>query len=93
MVHYNLEDSVSEGIWNGHLPSVKDLKAYGCLAYSQLPYQERRKLGSHACVLVGYSNQTKRYWLWDIKKKEIIQTKHVRFDEIKLGYEQTGYSK
>lgn len=90
MIHANLEDGVLEGIWNGKPPSVKHLKAYGCLAYAHLPHQGRKELNSRAsaCVLVGYSSQTKGYRLCDIRKREIIQTKHVRFDETKLGYEQ-----
>lgn len=89
MIHANLEDGVPEGIWNGKPPSVRHLKAYGCLAYAHLPHQGRKKLDprARACTLVGYSNQTKGYRLWDNEKKEVIQTKHVRFDEAKLGYE------
>ncbi|KMQ86904.1 retrovirus-related pol polyprotein from transposon tnt 1-94 [Lasius niger] len=89
MIHANLENGVPEGIRNEKSPSVKHLKAYGCLAYAHLP-QGRRKLDprARACVFVGYSSQTKGYRLWDIKKEEIIQTKHVRFDETKLEYEQ-----
>lgn len=86
MIHATLNDGVSEGIWNGR-SSVKHLKAYGCLAYAHLPYQGRGKLEPRAriCTLVGYSSQTKGHRLWDNNKKEIIQTKHVRFDETKLG--------
>lgn len=53
-------------------------------------HQGRKKLDPRArpCILVGYFSQTKGYQLWDPKKEEIIQTKHVRFDETKLGYEQ-----
>jgi len=91
MIHATLNDGVPEGIWNGRSPSVKHLKAYGCLAYAHLPYQGRGKLEPRAriCTLVGYSSQTKGYRLWDNNKKEIIQTKHVRFDETKLGYHGT----
>lgn len=87
MIHANLEDGVPEGIWNNRPPSVKHYKAYGCLAYTHLSHQGRKKLDPRArtCVLVGYSNQTKGYCLWDTKKEE---TKHVRFNDTKLGYEQ-----
>jgi len=92
IIHANLDDGVPEGIWNGSLPSVRHLKAYGCLAYAHLPHQGRKKLDPRArpCVLIGYSSQTKGYRLWDINKEEIIQTKHVRFDETRLGYERAG---
>lgn len=52
--------------------------------YTYLIKEERNwKSRARACVLIRYSNQTKRY-----QKKEIIQTKHVRFDETKLGYKK-----
>lgn len=59
-------------------------------AYAYLPHQGRKKLDprARAYILVGYSSQTKGYRLWDPKKEEIIQTKHVKFDETKLGYEK-----
>lgn len=90
MTQSNLESGVPEGIWNNNVSSVRHLKAYGCLAYAHLPSQGRKKLDhrARACVLVGYSSQTKGYRLWDPKKREIIQTKHVRFDETRLGYEK-----
>jgi len=88
MTHSSLDNRVPEGIWTERPPSVKHLKVYGCLAYAHLPTQGRRKIDPRAvqCILVEYSNQTKGYRLWDPKKKQIIQTKHVEFDETKIGY-------
>ncbi|KAK2577709.1 hypothetical protein KPH14_007150 [Odynerus spinipes] len=63
----------------------KDIKG----AYVHLPTQGRKKLDPRArtCVFVGYSNRTKGYRLWDQVIKDIVHTKHVRFDESKVGYE------
>lgn len=36
MFHANLEDGVPEGIWNGRIPSVNHLKAYGCLMLNEI---------------------------------------------------------
>lgn len=49
----------------------------------------KKKLDPRAteCILIGYSSQTKGYRLWDLKRKQIIQTKHVQFDETKVGLE------
>lgn len=48
MVHRNLENGVPEGIWTERQPSVKHLKVFGCLAYTHLPSQGRRKLDPRA---------------------------------------------
>ena len=89
MVHSNLEDGVPEGIWTERQASVKHLKVFGCLAYAHLPSQGRRKLDPRArtCIFVGYSNRTRGYRLWDPTIRDIIYTKHVRFDESKVGFE------
>lgn len=43
MIHTCVEDGgVPEGVWNGKPPSVKHLKAYGCLAYAHLLTKEGR---------------------------------------------------
>lgn len=89
MTHSEIDDNVPEGIWTENRPSVKHLKAYGCLGYAHIPKQNRNKLDSRAkeCIIVGYSNQTKGYRLWDPVVDDIIQTKHVEFVEEICGFE------
>ena len=89
MIHSNVQGGVPEGLWMGRQPSVRHLKVFGCLAYGHLPAQGRKKLEprARACVFVGYSNRTKGYRLWDPSTKDVVHTKHVRFDEGKVGYE------
>lgn len=89
MIHSSIKEGVPEGIWTGHTSNVKHLKIFGCVAYAHQPSQGRRKLDqrAHECIMVGYSNQTKGYRLWDPKRKKILQTNHVRLDEEKIGYE------
>ncbi|UYV68970.1 hypothetical protein LAZ67_6001864 [Cordylochernes scorpioides] len=86
-----LKDKVPDGLWLERNPSVRHLKAFGCLAYSHIPRERRRKLDHRACrcILVGYSTQTRGYRLWCPESQKVIETKHVRFDESKIGLEWT----
>lgn len=88
-VHSAIEDNVPKGVWTGNTPSVKHLRVYGCLAYAHVPKQKRHKLDQRAkeCVLIGYSNKTKGYRLWNPDIDDIIQTKHVEFVEEVCGFE------
>ncbi|UYV68112.1 hypothetical protein LAZ67_5003088 [Cordylochernes scorpioides] len=86
-----LKDKVPDGLWLERNPSVRHLKTFGCLAYSHIPRERRRKLDNRACrcILVGYSTQTRGYRLWCPESQKVIETKHVRFDESKIGLEWT----
>ncbi|UYV84728.1 hypothetical protein LAZ67_X003228 [Cordylochernes scorpioides] len=86
-----LGDKVPDELWSSRKPSVRHLKAFGCLAYSHIPTERRKKLDNRAnrCILVGYSSQTKGYHLWCPETQHGIQTKHVKFDESKIGLKWT----
>ncbi|UYV69226.1 hypothetical protein LAZ67_6002891 [Cordylochernes scorpioides] len=86
-----LGDKVPDELWSSRKPSVRHLKAFGCLAYSHIPTERRKKLDNRAnrCILVGYSSQTKGYCLWCPETQHVIQTKHVKFDESKIGLKWT----
>lgn len=89
VMHSAIDNNTPEGIWTGSIPSVKHLKVYGYLAYAHIPKNNRQKLNNRAkeCILVGYSSQTKGYRLWDLSTNDVIQTKHVTFDENISGYQ------
>ncbi|UYV60645.1 hypothetical protein LAZ67_1001752 [Cordylochernes scorpioides] len=86
-----LGDKVPDELWSSRKPSIRHLKAFGCLAYSHIPTERRKKLENRAnrCILVGYSSQTKGYRLWCPETQHVIQTKHVKFDESKIGLKWT----
>ena len=73
--------------WNGRRPSVKHLRVFGCTAYSHIPKDERSKLDPKARLL-GYSNTTKGYRLYDTKRDQVFYSRDVIFDEMKLGFEK-----
>ena len=76
--------------WSGRRPSVKHLRVFGCTAYSHIPRDERLKLDPKArqCILLGYSNTTKGYRLYDIKRDRVFHSRDVVFDEMKLGFQK-----
>lgn len=56
--HTSIKRNVPLALWTGRTPSVQHFKVYGCLAYANLPRQERKKLDNRAteCFLVGYAS-------------------------------------
>ena len=61
--------------WHGQPPAVDHLRVFGCDAYAHVPKDERRKLDLKVkkCVLLGYSDITKGYRLYDPEKDSDIQ--------------------
>lgn len=47
---------------------------FGCIAWDQIPNDKWNKLDgkSLACIMVGYSNRSKSYRLFDLVKQEVI---------------------
>ena len=79
--------------WSGKKPSIGHIRTFGSLAYAHIDKAVRDhpnnlgKLGpkAHRCVLVGYSEQSKAYRLWDPIKKTVLESRDVRFIESRLG--------
>ena len=76
--------------WFHRKPSLKHLKRYGCLAFVHVPSQKRDKFQPRAKkgVLVGYSSSTRGYRIWIPEEETIYESKHVIFDESRLGREE-----
>jgi hypothetical protein len=53
--------------WSGRKPSVGHLKMFGCIVWAHILDDKRKKLDakSHACIMVGYSDESKAYKLFD----------------------------
>jgi hypothetical protein len=69
----------------GVRPNVANLKRIGCVAYVQIPSQNRDKMGNRAklAYMIGYAivQGTKGYLLWDPVRDQIIASRNVTFDE------------
>ena len=69
--------------WHGRKPSIAHLRVFGCLAYSLVPQQHRKKLDDKAvkCIFVGYSAKSKGYRLYHPQTKRILVSRDVVFVE------------
>ncbi|HEV7736248.1 MAG TPA: reverse transcriptase domain-containing protein, partial [Chlamydiales bacterium] len=67
----------------GRPPDLSYMRIFGCLAYRNIPSDNRRKLDPSAekLIFVGYDTQTKGYRLWDSNKRRFIVTSDVVFEE------------
>ena len=63
------------------------LRAFGCVAYSHVPKDQRKKLDSKAkkCIFLAYAEQRKGYRLYDMGTSKIIHSRDVVFNESSRG--------
>ncbi|KAA0058989.1 integrase [Cucumis melo var. makuwa] len=69
--------------WCGEKLSVSHLRVFGSIAYSYIPNQLRGKLNdkSEKCIMVGYSENSKAYRLYNPVSRKIIISRDVIFNE------------
>ena len=75
-----------EEAWTGVKPNIDHLRIFGCVAYAHVPDEKRSKLEDKSvkCIHIGYSEVSKAYKLFDLKKRKNILSKDVMFDEEKV---------
>ncbi|CAL8125961.1 unnamed protein product [Prunus armeniaca] len=69
--------------WTGCKPAVDHFRIFGCLAYAHVSDQKRGKLDDKSvkCVLLGVSEVSKAYRLYNPVTQKIIISRDVVFDE------------
>ncbi|KAL9429389.1 hypothetical protein AB3S75_031241 [Citrus x aurantiifolia] len=74
-----------EEAWSGRKPSVEHFRIFGCVAHVHVPEAKRKKLDARSitCVLLGVSEESKAYRLYDPVAKKIIISRDVVFEENK----------
>jgi transposase InsO family protein len=80
-----VKDITPEEAWSGMKPSVKHFRVFGCVAHVHIPDAHRKKLDikSTRCVLLGVSEESKAYKLYNPLEKKIIISRDVVFEEEK----------
>lgn len=80
-----IEDKTQEEAWSNEKPMVDYFRVFGCVAHVHIPDQNRSKLDdkSRRCVLLGVSDESKAWRLYDPISKKIIVSKDVVFEEEK----------
>jgi len=78
-----LLDMTPEEAWSGIKPIITAFRPFGCPAYAHVPKANRTKLESKTrkCIMLGYEPGTKAYRLWDPKRRCIVKSRDVIFDE------------
>jgi len=73
--------------WCGKNPSVSHPRVYGYVAWAHIPNDCKNKLDTniHACIMMGYSEESTTYRLFDYVKQQIIMKRNVFFYEKSLG--------
>jgi hypothetical protein len=74
-----------EEAWSGMKPSVKHFRVFGCIAHVHIPDVHRKKLDNKCtrCVLLGVSEDSKAYKLYNPVDEKIIISRDVVFEEDK----------
>ncbi|GJU97123.1 retrovirus-related pol polyprotein from transposon TNT 1-94 [Tanacetum coccineum] len=72
-------------IINDRKPSIKHLHIFGCTCYLTRDGENLDKMKEKwdPCILVGYSTQSKGYHVYNKRTRLIVESIHLRFDEIK----------
>ncbi|GJR43284.1 retrovirus-related pol polyprotein from transposon TNT 1-94 [Tanacetum coccineum] len=74
-------------IINDRKPSIKHLHIFGCICYITRDGENLDKMkekgGYPHCVMVGYSTQSKGYRVYNKRTCLIVESIHIKFDEIK----------
>ncbi|GKA51756.1 retrovirus-related pol polyprotein from transposon TNT 1-94, partial [Tanacetum coccineum] len=76
-------------IINDRKPSIKRLHIFGCICYLTRDGEnlDKMKEKGDPCILVGYSTQSKGYRVYNKRTRLIVESIHLRFDEIKEMFE------
>ena len=66
-----------------HKPDVSNLWVFGSTAWARILLDKRRDLQPQSieCLFIGYPDESKGFKILDIKTKQIIIERSVKFDE------------
>ena len=78
-----VKNMTPEEAWNGVKPNVDYFRVFGCIGHVHVPDSKRKKLDdkSFQCVLLGMSEESKAYRLYDPTSKKIVVSRDVVFEE------------
>ncbi|KAJ9547861.1 LOW QUALITY PROTEIN: hypothetical protein OSB04_020404 [Centaurea solstitialis] len=81
-----LKNKTPEECWSGIKSDVDDFRVFGCVRNVHVPDAKRSKLDakSQRCVLLGYSEESKGYKMFEPETKAIIINIDVVFEEAEI---------
>lgn len=83
--NFSVKNKTSEEAWSGVKPSIEYFRVFGCISHVHVPNSRRKKLDdeSLACVMLGVSEESKAYRLYDPVSQRILISRDVIFEENK----------
>ena len=80
-----VKNNIPEEAWSGIKSSVEHFRVFCCVSHVHVPDEKRTKLddNSFSCVLLGVSEGSKAYKLYDPISQRIIISRDVKFEEDK----------
>ncbi|CAJ2655081.1 unnamed protein product [Trifolium pratense] len=78
-----VKDMTPEEAWSGLKPAVHFFKVFGCIGYVHVSDAQRKKLDNKSvkCILLGISEESKAYKLYDPISRKVIVSRDVVFAE------------
>ena len=78
-----VKDMTPEEAWSGVKPNVNYFQVFGCIGHVHVSDKLRQKLDdkSFLCVLLGMSDESKAYRLYDPHSRKIVISRDVIFEE------------
>ena len=78
-----IKDMIHEEAWSGVKPNVDYFRVFGCIGHVHVPDSMRTKLDdkSFKCVLLGRSEESKGYRLYDLVSNKVVVSRDVVFEE------------
>nr|GFB29536.1 integrase, catalytic region, zinc finger, CCHC-type, peptidase aspartic, catalytic [Tanacetum cinerariifolium] len=88
-------DKMTYHIINDRKPSIKHLYILSCICHltSDGENLDKMKEKGDPCIMVGYSTQSKGYRVYNKRTRLIVESIHIRLDEIKEMSETVYYVK
>jgi len=82
--HRVLGRKTHEEAFIGRRPDVEHIHIFGCLTYSHVPSEKRKRLHptKQKGILVGYSEVSKAYWIYIPSQQKVVESRGVRFQEV-----------
>jgi len=70
--------------WSGRKPNISHLRVFGCVAFSFVVSEKRKKLDQKVekCIFVGYESQHRGYRLYSPSYKAVLVSRDVKFNEL-----------
>jgi hypothetical protein len=78
-----VKNKTPEEAWSGIKPSVDHFRVFGCVSHVHVPDSRRVKLDAKSlkCILLGVSEESKAYRLFNPTSNKIIVSRDVVFEE------------